>query len=84
MFLSFLLKINIMPLYDLNLGVNGIITAESDQTLTENEILDMLSEDTVKKAFMAGEALTGDDLASLRKAVEGDLAGKGFKNFNWK
>jgi len=73
-----------MANYTLTLGVNGTLSMECDETFSEDDILNMLSEDTVKLAFSSTEALTGDALQNLRTAIEKDLTAKGFKNFNWK
>ena len=72
-----------MAEYTLTLGVNGTLTMECADSYSEDEILGMLSEDTVKMAFSSTEALTGDALAKLRTAIEKDLGAKGFKNFKW-
>ena len=76
--------IKYMTEYTLTLGVNGTLNMECADSYSEDEILGMLSEDTIKMAFSSTEALSGDALANLRTAIEKDLGAKGFKNFNWK
>ncbi len=73
-----------MPDYTLTLGVNGTLSMQCADSYTEDDILNMLSEETAKMAFSSIEALSGDALAKLRAAIEKDLSAKGFTNFLWK
>ncbi len=73
-----------MPDYTLTLGVNGTLSMQCANSYTEDDILNMLSEETAKMAFSSIEALTGDALTKLRSAIEKDLSAKGFTNFLWK
>ena len=68
-----------MATYSLNLGAKGMMTADIDKELTEDDILDLLGEDILKKAFNPEET----DVESLKTEIEAKLKSEGFSNISW-